>query len=60
MVNGYKGKAEGKAERDIEITQSMLLKGYPIQDIMCLTGLSKADIAHLAYNASFPHFDYSL
>lgn len=35
-----KGKAEGKAERDIEIAKNMLSKNYTISDISAMTGLS--------------------
>jgi hypothetical protein len=42
-----KGKAEGKAERDIEIARNMKKKGYPVSDIIELTGLSTAEIRRL-------------
>ncbi|TSJ80656.1 MAG: hypothetical protein NMK33_04305 [Candidatus Cardinium sp.] len=41
------GEEKGKLERNIEIAKSMLLKGYPIEDIMFLTGLSRAHIHDL-------------
>ena len=42
-----KGKAEGKAERDIEIARSMKQRGYSTSDIADLTGLSSVDIESL-------------
>ncbi len=41
------GKLEGKEERNIEIAKSMLQKGYPLEDIMLLTGLSRSHIQGL-------------
>jgi predicted transposase/invertase (TIGR01784 family) len=41
------GKEEGKIEGKIEIAKSMLLKGYPMEDIMLLTGLSCSHIQGL-------------
>ena len=45
--NYNEGKAEGKAERDIEIAKNMLSKNYPISDISAMTGLSSAELEHL-------------
>lgn len=42
-----KGKAEGKAERDIEIARAMLLEGDSIEKIGKITGLSVEDIKKL-------------
>jgi predicted transposase/invertase (TIGR01784 family) len=42
-----KGKAEGKAERDIEIARAMLAKKKPIEEIEEFTGLSKGEIEKL-------------
>ena len=41
------GKAEGKAERDIEIAKKMLTKGKAIEEIMEFTDLSLAEIQKL-------------
>ena len=38
------GEKKGKEERNRQIAKSMLSKGYPIEDITLLTGLSKSDI----------------
>jgi len=40
-------KAEGKAERDIEIAKAMLLDGDDIEKIAKITGLSVNDIQKL-------------
>lgn len=42
-----KGKAEGKAERDIEIARAMLLEGDSIEKIAKITGLSVEEIEKL-------------
>jgi predicted transposase/invertase (TIGR01784 family) len=42
-----KGKAEGKAERDIEITRRMLLKGKNIEEIIDITDLSVEEIKEI-------------
>ena len=39
-----KGKIEGKMERNIEIAKNMLKKGYKIEDIAEISGLSKEEI----------------
>jgi len=41
------GRTEGRAERDIEIARNMKQKGYAVNDITELTGLSSADIERL-------------
>ncbi|TSJ81499.1 transposase [Cardinium endosymbiont of Dermatophagoides farinae] len=38
------GKLEGKEEGKLEIAKATLLKGYPLEDITLLTGLSRAQI----------------
>jgi predicted transposase/invertase (TIGR01784 family) len=40
-------RAEGRAERDIEVAKNMKKKGYPINDIAELTGLSLSEIERL-------------
>jgi len=42
------GKAEGKAERDIEIAKSMISKNYPLSDISALTGIHLSDLQKLS------------
>ncbi|MDC0864786.1 Rpn family recombination-promoting nuclease/putative transposase [Rickettsiaceae bacterium] len=42
------GKAEGKAERDIEIAKSMISKNYPLSDISALTGICLSDLQKLS------------
>ena len=42
-----KGEIEGRQTRSIEITQGMLVKNYPIEDIIQLTQLSKEEINRL-------------
>jgi DNA repair protein RadC len=42
------GQEKGKEERNIEIAQTMLQKGYPLEDIMLLTGLSESEIQCLS------------
>jgi len=42
-----KGKAQGRKEEKVEIAQSMLLKGYPVDDIVSLTGLSIKQVEQL-------------
>ena len=41
------GQEKGKEEGKIEIAKSMLLRGYPIEDIIALTGLSPSRIQEL-------------
>ena len=41
------GKAEGRTERDIEIARNMRNKGYSLDDIIELTGLSSIEIERL-------------
>ena len=41
------GKLEGKEERNLEFAKSMLLRCYPIEDIIALTGLSPSRIQEL-------------
>jgi predicted transposase/invertase (TIGR01784 family) len=41
------GKAEGKAERDIEIAKAMLLDGNSAEKIAKITGLSILEIEKL-------------
>ena len=41
------GKAEGKAERNVEIATTLLKSGVSIDIIMESTGLSKEEIEHL-------------
>ncbi|TSJ80100.1 MAG: Rpn family recombination-promoting nuclease/putative transposase (plasmid) [Candidatus Cardinium sp.] len=41
------GKLEGETEKAISIAKSMLNKGYPIEDIIALTGLSPSRIQEL-------------
>ena len=43
----YKGKAEGKTERNIEIAKSLLKKGLSIKEISEVTGLSEQEIKKL-------------
>ncbi|MGI2262416.1 hypothetical protein ACRRVA_03960, partial [Candidatus Cardinium hertigii] len=38
------GKMEGEKEKAISIAKTMLLKGYSMEEITILTGLSKSDI----------------
>lgn len=38
------GKIMGKLERNIEIAKAMVLKGYPLDDIITLTGLSIKEV----------------
>jgi predicted transposase/invertase (TIGR01784 family) len=49
-----KGKAEGKAEGLTEglakTALAMLQRGYPIEDVMSITNLSRTDIEKLAIN----------
>ena len=47
QIGQEKGKLEGKEEGKLEIAKSMLLKGYPIEDIIFLTGLSRSRIEEL-------------
>ncbi|MBN2435038.1 MAG: Rpn family recombination-promoting nuclease/putative transposase [Spirochaetes bacterium] len=42
-----KGKAEGKLEGKLETAQAMLLKGFSVQEIAEITGLSEKDINSL-------------
>ena len=42
------GKAEGKTEEKIEIARNMKKKGYPVSDIIELTGLSSTEIKRLS------------
>ena len=44
QIGQEKGKKEGKKERNIEIAKAMLLKGYPLSDIVFLTGLSASEV----------------
>lgn len=41
------GRQEGKLERNVEIARCMLDKGYPINDIVLLTGLSISDLYNI-------------
>ncbi|AXI24625.1 hypothetical protein CE557_841 [Cardinium endosymbiont of Sogatella furcifera] len=41
------GKLEGEAEKAFSIAKSMILRGYPIEDIIALTGLSPSRIQEL-------------
>ncbi|TSJ79798.1 MAG: Rpn family recombination-promoting nuclease/putative transposase (plasmid) [Candidatus Cardinium sp.] len=41
------GEEKGKLESNIEIAKSMLLRGYPVEDIILLTGLSPSQIHDL-------------
>ncbi|NDB83366.1 MAG: transposase, partial [Alphaproteobacteria bacterium] len=43
------GKAEGKAERDIEIAKAMLLDGDAVEKIAQITGLSILEIEKLKF-----------
>ena len=47
QIGQEKGKIEEKKEGKLEIAKSMLLKGYPIQDIILITGLSRSQIHRL-------------
>lgn len=42
-----KGRFEGRVERDMEIARQMKHKGYPMNEIIEMTGLSEGEIAHL-------------
>ena len=42
-----KGKGEGRVEEKIEIARNMKEKGYPVSDIIGLTGLSSDAIERL-------------
>ncbi|GEM_PF-3121042 len=42
-----KARQEGREEGKLEIAKSMLAKGYPIEDIISITGLSKCDIQNI-------------
>ena len=41
------GKLEGKLEGKREDAKKMLMKGYPIEDIMYITGLSREEVEKL-------------
>lgn len=45
--NIYTERAEGRAEMNLEHARKMKAKGYPIEDIMEITGLSEKDITAL-------------
>jgi predicted transposase/invertase (TIGR01784 family) len=45
-----KGIAEGEARGVAKTAQAMLKKGFPIEDIMSITNLSRFDIEKLATN----------
>ncbi|TSJ81053.1 MAG: Rpn family recombination-promoting nuclease/putative transposase [Candidatus Cardinium sp.] len=47
QVGEEKGKLEGEMEKARSIAKSMLLKGYPIDGIIMLTGLSRSHIYDL-------------
>ncbi|AXI24179.1 hypothetical protein CE557_354 [Cardinium endosymbiont of Sogatella furcifera] len=47
QIGQEKGKLEGEKEKAISIAKAMIVKGYPIEDIMLLTGLSHAHIQSL-------------
>jgi predicted transposase/invertase (TIGR01784 family) len=42
-----KGREEGREERSAEVAKSMKRKGYPLEEIMELTGLTPEQIAAL-------------
>ncbi len=51
QIGKEKGKLEGKLEgeraRSISIAKAMLDKGYPIEDIMLITDLSRSSIKEI-------------
>ncbi|TSJ80884.1 MAG: hypothetical protein NMK33_05620 [Candidatus Cardinium sp.] len=47
QIGKEKWKLEGEMEKARSIAKSMLLKGYPIDDIIMLTGLSRSHIQRL-------------
>ncbi|MBX9890542.1 MAG: hypothetical protein K2X94_04695 [Amoebophilaceae bacterium] len=47
QIGEARGRAEGKAERSIEIAKAMLSKNHAMADIADLTGLSLEEISTL-------------
>lgn len=46
-IGQEKGKKQGIKERKLEIAKEMIDKGYPLADIVLLTGLSSSDIQQI-------------
>lgn len=47
LKGGLKGRVEGQKEAKWEHARKMKAKGYPIEDIADITGLSKEEVASL-------------
>ena len=47
QIGLVKGKIEAEKQKAISIAKAMLLKGYPVEDIMLLTGFYSSNIRYL-------------
>ena len=49
-----KGREEGKIEKGIEDARAMDKKGYPLDDIIEITGLTKEQLKNAGINGASP------